>query len=113
MYLNVQTTITSDLLITENGKLDAQDATIRIAGDWRNNGTFIPQESQAEFIGQAQQVVSCSEFSNQLNYYNFTLNGSSIKMDNDLVIMASFAMTAVDRNHSSFLIKPVIKKQYQ
>ena len=92
VYLNGQTTITSDLLITENGKLDAQDATIHIAGDWRNNGTFIPQESQAEFIGQAQQVVSCSEFSNQLNFYDFTLNGSSIKMDNDLVILNNLSV---------------------
>jgi hypothetical protein len=92
VYLGNQTTITGDLLITENGKLDAQAASIRIAGDWCNNGTFIPQASQITFNGQTQQVISSSDLSKQHIFNDFILNGASIKLKNDLVILNNLSI---------------------
>ena len=99
--LGDQTTINGDVLITENGKLDAQDSTIIIAGNFCNNGTFNPQTSEITFNGQAQQVLSCGDLSNQLIFYDCTLNGSSLRLDNNLVILNNLSVIngMIDANH--------------
>ncbi len=59
--------INNDLMIAD-GSLDISTYNMNVAGDWYNEGTYVPQNSTVTFDGTDQTVYGTSSF------YNFTKN---------------------------------------
>jgi hypothetical protein len=64
------TTVSGDLVINSGATLDADSAAASIAGNWTNNGSFIPSTSSITLGGSSKSL------SGQTSFNNLTVTGS-------------------------------------
>ncbi|MEA3450367.1 MAG: hypothetical protein U9Q83_00525, partial [Bacteroidota bacterium] len=74
-------TLTSDITVendfnnNRNSTFLGSSHTFTLFGDWTNQGTFTPQLSTVNFVGENTQLINNY---NEENFYNFTLNNSAL-----------------------------------
>lgn len=91
--------------IANGGVIDAGDGLIRLVGDWRNDGSFLPGSSLVDFVdgaGLAEALVSGdSEFS-QLSFVSTQGKRYQFMVDSEQQIAASLRIRGVSGNPIQF-----------
>jgi hypothetical protein len=103
--LNAPVTITDDLIISENGHLDAQGNVIKIGGDWTNQGTFIPRDNRVCFNGTGTQLLTESGTNGSFPFDYLQVNKTgTLNLQTDLIVSKDLTVTSGSLNANGFNI---------
>ncbi len=85
--------VNGDLTITNSLDVTGSNHAINLAGDYDNQGTFVPQEGTFTFDGSADQTLSGT-----LNFYSVTINnsGGNILLNDEISIDGDLRLTSGD-----------------
>lgn len=95
---------TKNLVIENNASLTMAGGTLRIEGNFTNNGTFTPGMNTVEFRDGATQTINMIPTSN--TFYNFTVNktGGEVILGSNIQVNNNLTMTARNLNLNDFSI---------